>query len=139
MLGSLLDDSFSSLSAPLAAITVSLFRRLPINTPAEYFPPSSVPALSQYLTQRVTSFGTAGSVLNQARLKIFPASGLAFQFPPSSMPDTVVARRGQIDSDVVVAASELSAVTPAPRRIRVAGCLDLMGASQGVLKVHIRP
>jgi hypothetical protein len=55
-----------------------------------------------------------------------------------TMPDTVAERRGQIDSDVVVAASELYAVTPAPRRVRVAGRLDVMGASQGVLKVNVR-
>jgi hypothetical protein len=54
------------------------------------------------------------------------------------MPDTVAERRGQIDSDVVVAASELSAVTPTPRRVRVTGRLDVMGASQGVLKLDVR-
>jgi hypothetical protein len=56
-----------------------------------------------------------------------------------TMPDTAVERRGQIDADVVVAASELYAVTPAPRRLRVTGRLDVMGASQGVLKLDIRP
>jgi hypothetical protein len=55
-----------------------------------------------------------------------------------TMPDTVAERRGQIDSDVVVAASELSAVTPTPRRVRVTGRLDVMGASQGVLKLDVR-
>ena len=54
------------------------------------------------------------------------------------MPDTVVDRRGQIDADVVLAASELSAVTPTPRRVRVTGRLDVMGASQGVLKLDVR-
>jgi hypothetical protein len=55
-----------------------------------------------------------------------------------TMPDTILDRRGQIDSDVVAAASELHAVTPAPRRVRVAGRLDVMGASQGVLKLDVR-
>lgn len=56
-----------------------------------------------------------------------------------TMPDTVAERRGQIDAGVVVAASELYAVTPAARRLRVTGRLDVMGASQGVLKLDIRP
>jgi hypothetical protein len=56
-----------------------------------------------------------------------------------TMPDTAAGRRGQIDADVVVAASELYAVTPAPRRLRVTGRLDVMGASQGVLKLDVRP
>ena len=56
-----------------------------------------------------------------------------------TMPDTVVERRGQIDADVVIAASELYAVTPAPRRVRVTGRLDVMGASQGVLILDVRP
>lgn len=56
-----------------------------------------------------------------------------------TMPDTAVDVRGHIDTDVVLAASELYAVTPAPRRLRVAGRLDLMGASQGVLKLDVRP
>lgn len=56
-----------------------------------------------------------------------------------TMPDTDAARRGQIDADVVVAAAELHAVTPSPRRVRVTGRLDVMGASQGVLKLDVRP
>jgi hypothetical protein len=56
-----------------------------------------------------------------------------------TMPDTVAERRGQIDAGVIVAASELYAVTPAARRLRVTGRLDVMGASQGVLKLDIRP
>ncbi len=55
------------------------------------------------------------------------------------MPDTVLDRRGQIDASVVTAASELYAVTPTPRRVRVTGRLDVMGASQGVLKLDVRP
>jgi hypothetical protein len=56
-----------------------------------------------------------------------------------TMPDTVVERRGRIDIDVVTAASELYAVTPTARRVRVTGRLDVMGASQGVLKLDVRP
>jgi hypothetical protein len=43
-----------------------------------------------------------------------------------------------IDAEVVRRATALSRATPASRRVRVAGCLDLMGASQGVLKLHVR-
>jgi len=44
-----------------------------------------------------------------------------------------------IDLDVTRQARELCQSTPPPRRVRVAGRLDLMGASQGVLKLHLRP
>lgn len=43
-----------------------------------------------------------------------------------------------IDRQVAATARELSRVTPPSRRVRVTGRLDLMGASQGVLKLHIR-
>ncbi len=55
------------------------------------------------------------------------------------LPDTRVEESGWIDSAAVIAASELSAATPASRRVRVAGRLDLMGASQAVLKLDIKP
>ncbi len=42
-----------------------------------------------------------------------------------------------IDHEVASTARELSRITPDPRRVRVAGRLDLMGASQGVLKLHL--
>jgi hypothetical protein len=54
------------------------------------------------------------------------------------LPDTALDDPGQIDSLAVRAASELSAVIPPARRVRVAGRLDLMGASQAVLKLDIR-
>jgi hypothetical protein len=56
-----------------------------------------------------------------------------------TMPDTDAERRGQIDAGVVIAASELYAVTPAPKRLRVTSRLDVMGASQGVLNLDVRP
>jgi len=40
---------------------------------------------------------------------------------------------------VVESAHMLSRRTPTPRRVRVTGRLDLMGASQGILKLHLRP
>jgi hypothetical protein len=51
-----------------------------------------------------------------------------------------VGRRGgvAIDHQVAATAREFSRITPAPRRVRVAGRLDLMGASQGVLKLHLQ-
>ena len=45
----------------------------------------------------------------------------------------------QINAAVVQAATELVAVTPPVRRVRVTGRLDLMGASQGILKIHLQP
>ena len=44
-----------------------------------------------------------------------------------------------IDAEVVKRADDLSRATPDSRRVRVTGRLDLMGASQGVLKLHLRP
>lgn len=54
-----------------------------------------------------------------------------------TMPDTSAPRRGSIDTEVVQAACELSAVTPPSRRIRVTGRVDVMAASQGLLKLAV--
>jgi len=56
-----------------------------------------------------------------------------------ALPDTEVVGPAQLDSAVVLAATELSAATPAPQRVRVAGRLDVLGASQGILKLEVRP
>ena len=45
----------------------------------------------------------------------------------------------QVSPAVVESAHMLSRRTPTPRRVRVTGRLDLMGASQGILKLHLRP
>ncbi|HTI70090.1 MAG TPA: hypothetical protein VMF06_08995 [Candidatus Limnocylindria bacterium] len=55
------------------------------------------------------------------------------------LPDTAISELGRIDIDAVDAATELCAATPSSRRVRVAGRLDLLGASQAVLKLDIRP
>lgn len=54
-----------------------------------------------------------------------------------SLPGTGRNGAASIDRKVAATARELSQVTPAPRRVRVAGRLDLMGVSQGVLKLHL--
>lgn len=54
-----------------------------------------------------------------------------------AMPDVRYVHRPELDSEVLAIAGELADVTPGPRRVRVAGRLDLMGASQGVLKIHV--
>ena len=51
--------------------------------------------------------------------------------------DSAVSEQPIIDSHVVATAHSLSDATPASRRIRVAGRLDVMGASQGILKVQL--
>lgn len=56
-----------------------------------------------------------------------------------ALPDTRVAEAGVLDVGVTLAASELSARTPAAQRVRVVGRLDVMGASQGVLKLEVKP
>lgn len=53
------------------------------------------------------------------------------------LPDVTSHRTGHLDAAIAKSARELADVTPQPRRVRVAGRLDLMGASQGVLKLHV--
>ena len=53
------------------------------------------------------------------------------------LPDVALPRSGRLDGAVVHSARELANVTPQPRRVRVAGRLDVMGASQGVLKIDL--
>jgi len=54
------------------------------------------------------------------------------------LPDTALMESGEIDQIAVDAASELCAATPPPRRVRVAGRLDLMTAKQAVLKLDVK-
>lgn len=56
-----------------------------------------------------------------------------------SLPDSSATERGALDAASIEAASEMSARTPRARRLRITGRLDLMGASQGVLKLQLRP
>lgn len=55
------------------------------------------------------------------------------------MPDTSKTHRGRLDSELVQAASDLIAVTPEPRRVRVTGRVDVMAVTQSVLKVEVQP
>lgn len=54
------------------------------------------------------------------------------------LPDVNLPNPSRLDAIVVQSARNLSDVTPHSRRVRVAGRLDVMGASQGVLKLHVR-
>ncbi len=53
------------------------------------------------------------------------------------LPDVAAPRPAQFDAGVVDSAHALSDATPQPRRVRVNGRLDLMGVSQGVIKIHV--
>lgn len=55
------------------------------------------------------------------------------------LPDVQLEESPRLDATVVRAASELEAITPSARRVRIVGRLDVMGASQGVLKLDVRP
>src|SRR5262249_38998030 len=55
-----------------------------------------------------------------------------------ALPDAQLPREARVDQAVVDAASELVAATPDSRRVRVTGRVDVMGASQGVIKVQVR-
>lgn len=54
-----------------------------------------------------------------------------------ALPDAMLPHPGHLDASVVEAAKALCSATPASRRVRVAGRLDVLGASQGVLKLDI--
>jgi hypothetical protein len=56
-----------------------------------------------------------------------------------ALPDIVSKEPACLDAAVTRAAGDLSADTPASQRVRVVGRLDVMGASQGVLKLEVRP
>ncbi|MEP7384395.1 MAG: hypothetical protein ABI910_22145, partial [Gemmatimonadota bacterium] len=51
--------------------------------------------------------------------------------------DADLPQMARFDAEVVGAAHELSDVTPKPRRVRVRGRLDVLGASQGILKLQV--
>lgn len=53
------------------------------------------------------------------------------------LPDVSIHRSGHLDAAVTESAREMAQSTPQARRVRVTGRLDLMGASQGVLKLHV--
>jgi hypothetical protein len=53
------------------------------------------------------------------------------------LPDVGCTRPSQFDTAVINAAQAMSETTPQPRRVRVSGRLDLMGVSQGVIKIHV--
>lgn len=54
-----------------------------------------------------------------------------------ALPDAALPQSGQLDALVVESAKAMYSATPAPRRVRVTGRLDVMGISQGVLKLDI--
>jgi len=74
------------------------------------------------MLRRVASYG-----------KLFGKDGLS----SIGLPDVTLSRSAHLDATVVQSARELVHSTPQPRRVRVSGRLDLMGASQGVLKLHV--
>ena len=53
------------------------------------------------------------------------------------LPDVSLPRPALFDTAVIQAAHALSDATPSPRRVRVSGRLDLMGVSQGIIKIHV--
>lgn len=56
-----------------------------------------------------------------------------------ALPDANLTEPAQLDAALVTAADDLSAATPAAQRVRIAGRLDVIGASQGILKLEVRP
>ncbi len=54
------------------------------------------------------------------------------------LPDTNLEHRGSIDPVTIDAAGKLSAAIPPPRRVRIAGRLDLMAASRAALKLVVK-
>ena len=95
-------------------------------TESSRFDPGLLRRISTY--ERMLKRGLTRIHLIDARIEL-PASGKDFVREASGSPC--------IDERVVSAATELGRLTPSPRRVRVVGRLDLMGASQGVLKLHV--
>lgn len=54
------------------------------------------------------------------------------------LPDSVGATSARLDTAVADVSCDLSASTPPTQRVRLAGRLDTMGASQGVLKLELQ-
>jgi hypothetical protein len=50
---------------------------------------------------------------------------------------TALPKPPSLDAAVIASAKALYDATPKPRRVRVAGRLDLIGASQGILEIHV--
>lgn len=50
---------------------------------------------------------------------------------------TTLPKPPSLDAAVIASAKALCDATPKPRRVRVAGRLDLIGASQGILEIHV--
>lgn len=55
-----------------------------------------------------------------------------------SLPEAEGKIPASLDLETLTVAEEMAMATPPERRVRIAGRLDLMGASQGVLKLHVR-
>lgn len=54
-----------------------------------------------------------------------------------ALPDVALPLPGQLDAAVAESAKAMYSATPPSRRVRIAGRLDVLGASQGVLKLDI--
>lgn len=74
-----------------------------------------------------------GLLLTIARYKVIFRRGLS----RIVLTDIAAPRPALFDRGVIEAAHALSVTTPQSRRVRVSGRLDLMGVSQGVLKIHV--
>lgn len=75
----------------------------------------------------------AGLLRRIARYKVIFRCGLS----RIVLPDLAAPRPVSFDTAVIDAAHALSDATPPSRRVRVCGRLDLMGVSQGVIKIHV--
>ena len=73
------------------------------------------------------------------RLGAFGRRMLKLGIERIALVDAALPDEAALDAQVATAARDLSARTPQSRRIRITGRLDVMGASQGLLKVHLRP
>lgn len=75
----------------------------------------------------------SGLLRRIARYKVIFRRGLS----RIVLPDVAAPRPSQLDASVIESAHALSDATPPSRRVRVSGRLDLMGVSQGVIKIHV--
>lgn len=54
-----------------------------------------------------------------------------------ALPDVALSQPGQLDASVAESAKAMYSATPPSRRVRIAGRLDVLGVSQGILKLDL--
>lgn len=124
--------------APFGAVAADLFKQTRLwddmPTPDQTAFELLGAALEDIGTQREDSNRFDPGLLRRiARYRVIFRRGLS----RIVLPDLASRCPSQFDAAVIDSAHALSVATPQSRRVRVNGRLDLMGVSQGVIKIHV--